>query len=166
MKYYIINAEGREVSFDLSVKSDLNQVRKVRVSSGTQIDREYFIRSLAGKSFISENNEIWTKIPAISSKSGLVNINETLNVYRGFKPSGLSGGNAGDLVTEMPGKIIKVMTTEGALVEVGDTLIILEAMKMENEIKAGVSGVVKALHVTEGQVLAPGHLILEIESTD
>ena len=63
----------------------------------------------------------------------------------------------------MPGKIVKLMTTKGAMVSEGDTLIILEAMKMENEIKAGMSGVVKAVHVTEGQVLESGYLMIEIE---
>ena len=63
----------------------------------------------------------------------------------------------------MPGKIVKIMTTEGAVVQAGDTLVILEAMKMENELKAGVDGVVKAVHIKEGQVLESGHLMVEIE---
>ena len=63
----------------------------------------------------------------------------------------------------MPGKVIKVMTAEGATVQAGDTLVILEAMKMENEVKAGIDGVVKAVHITEGQVLESGFLMIEVE---
>ncbi|MAX65629.1 MAG: acetyl-CoA carboxylase biotin carboxyl carrier protein subunit [Bacteriovoracaceae bacterium] len=163
MKYYIINSEGKEVSFDLSFASKDSKTRRLEVSESSGQKKEYFVRSLAGKFFISENNQSWQKLPKITSKSGLVNINESLNVYRGFKPSGLSNANAGDLVTDMPGRIAKVMTTEGAVVQAGDTLVILEAMKMENEIKAGIDGIVKAVHVTEGQVLESGHLMIEIE---
>ena len=63
----------------------------------------------------------------------------------------------------MPGKIVKVLTSEGAVVSEGDTLVILEAMKMENEIKSGIDGVVKSVHVEEGQVLESGYLMIEIE---
>ncbi len=163
MKYYIINADGKEVSFDLSFISKAKKTRRVKVSDGESVNKEFFVRDLAGKSFISEDNVNWNKLPKVSSKSGLVNVNESISVYRGFKPSGLSNANAGDLITDMPGKIIKVMTSEGAMVNTGDTLIILEAMKMENEIKAGIDGIVKAVHVEEGQVLESGHLMIEIE---
>ena len=76
-----------------------------------------------------------------------------MKVYRGFKPSGLSNADAGSLITDMPGKVVKSMTTEGAVVNQGDTLLILEAMKMENEIKCGVNGTVKEIHVSEGDVI-------------
>lgn len=164
MRYYIINSEGREVSFDLSViTSNQSKIRKIHVKDGSKINKEYYVKSLAGKPFISDDQETWKKLPRLSSKSGLVNVNEGLSVYRGFKPSGLSNANAGDLITEMPGKIVKVMTTEGAVVHAGDTLVILEAMKMENEIKAGIDGVIKSVHIVEGQVLESGHLMIEIE---
>ena len=123
----------------------------------------YFIKSLAGKNYLSQDKVNWEKLPNISSMKSLVNIDETFKVYRGFKPSGLSNANAGSLVTDMPGKIVKIMTTIGSEVKQGDTLLILEAMKMENEIKAGMDGVVKAIHVKEGQNLDSGHLMLEIE---
>ena len=94
----------------------------------------------------------------------MVNINENMKVYRGFKPSGLSNANAGELITDMPGKVVKVLTTEGAVVNQGDTLLILEAMKMENEIKAGLDGLLKPVHVKEGEAIDSGHLMIEIES--
>ncbi len=164
MKYYIINSEGKEVSFDLSVKAaaELN-TKEINVLEKDGPKRGYKVRSLAGKSYISKDGKSWKKLPKVSSLAGLVDVNQTLSVYRGFKPSGLSNANAGDLITEMPGKIVKVLTAEGAVVQAGDTLVILEAMKMENEIKAGVDGVVKAVHVGEGDVLESGHLMIEIE---
>jgi len=163
MKYCIINSEGREVSFDLSYISKSENTRKFKITDGVQLDRTFFVRELAGNPFISEDNETWEKLPRLNSSNGLVNVSEGLNVYRGFKPSGLGNTNAGDLITEMPGKIVKVMTVEGAAVHAGDTLVILEAMKMENEIKAGIDGIVKSVHVTEGQVLESGYLMIEIE---
>ena len=163
MRYYIINSEGKEVSFDLSILPSENNSKKFQVQKGTNVVGQFYVKNLAGKSYISENNQTWNKLTRLSSKDNLVNVNESLSVYRGFKPSGLSGANAGELVAEMPGKVIKVMTAEGAVVHEGDTLLILEAMKMENEIKAGIGGVIKSVNVEEGQVLESGHLMIEIE---
>lgn len=165
MRYYIINSDGKEVSFDLSfLKKEFSGSKKFKVTSKEDaVDKTYYVRSLADKLYVSQDEKIWSKLPRVKSKDGLVNVNENINVYRGFKPSGLGNAKAGNLVTEMPGKIVKVMTTEGAMVNEGSTLLILEAMKMENEIKAGVSGVVKAVHVTEGQTIDSGHLMIEIE---
>lgn len=164
MRYIIVNADGKEVSFDLtSFKTTHEKSIGFSVSGLPEVSDKYYTRKLAGKTFISKDEVSWKKLAKLNSKSGLINVNESLNVYRGFKPSGLSNANAGDLITDMPGKIVKLMTTEGAMVSEGDTLIILEAMKMENEIKAGMSGVVKAVHVTEGQTLDSGYLMIEIE---
>ena len=163
MKYYIINADGKEVSFDLSATRSNKFMTGFKVSNNLGLDKNYFVKSIAGKNFISPDKIKWSKLPRISSQTPLVSVTETLNVYKGFKPSGLNSASAGELISQMPGKIIKVMTTEGAVVNAGDTLIILEAMKMENEIKAGVNGVVKSVQVEEGQVLESGHLMIEIE---
>ena len=51
----------------------------------------------------------------------------------------------------MPGKIIEVKVSVGQAVKAGDTLLILEAMKMQNEIAAPADGTVKAVNVSAGQ---------------
>ncbi|MCO4756259.1 MAG: acetyl-CoA carboxylase biotin carboxyl carrier protein subunit [Bacteriovoracaceae bacterium] len=164
MRYYIINSDGKEVYFDVSSVTP-TQSDAIGFEVKTEKDgvKNYYVRSLAGKNYISQDMISWEKAPKISNAKGIVNINESLNVYRGFKPSGLGQASAGTLVTDMPGKVVKLLTAEGAVVSQGDTLLILEAMKMENEIKAGVDGVVKIVNVKEGQNLESGHLMIEIE---
>lgn len=164
MKYYVINSEGKEVSFDITTKQkNRDGVIAFNILSDNQSASQYFVKSMAGKNYLSEDQITWEKAPKITSLDGLVNINEAMKVYRGFKPSGLGNANAGELITDMPGKVVKVLTTEGAVVNQGDTLLILEAMKMENEIKAGCDGVVKTVNVSEGQAIESGHLMVEIE---
>ena len=51
----------------------------------------------------------------------------------------------------MPGKVIKIPVNIGESVRKGQTLIILEAMKMENEIKASFDGIVKEIHSQRGR---------------
>jgi len=65
--------------------------------------------------------------------------------------------------TSMPGKVVKVLVEEGQTVEPGAGVIIIEAMKMENEIRCRNGGVVKAVHVTAGQAIEGGLVLIEIE---
>lgn len=63
----------------------------------------------------------------------------------------------------MPGMVVRSEVQEGTAVRVGDGLLILEAMKMENEIRAAKEGVVKRILVAERQVVEKGELLLIIE---
>ena len=51
----------------------------------------------------------------------------------------------------MPGKVVKLIASEGQAVKAGETLLILEAMKMQNEIPADADGTVKKFNVAAGQ---------------
>lgn len=53
----------------------------------------------------------------------------------------------------MPGKVVKLLVSEGEAVEEGQPLLILEAMKMQNEYVSAVTGTVRRIHVEEGAVL-------------
>jgi biotin carboxyl carrier protein len=63
----------------------------------------------------------------------------------------------------MPGIVSEVKASEGALVQLGDTLLVIEAMKMENPIKATRSGTVKRVHVVKGQEVLSGAQLITLE---
>lgn len=63
----------------------------------------------------------------------------------------------------MPGKILKILVQKGDLVQEGDSLLILEAMKMEHTISAQADGVIKEIHYTQGEQVAAHALLLEME---
>lgn len=70
--------------------------------------------------------------------------------------------SGGDLKSIMPGVVIKLLVAEGESVQKDQPLLILEAMKMQNEILAPHEGRVKALHVREGQAVASGARLLTL----
>ena len=76
---------------------------------------------------------------------------------------GASAASEGAVTAIMPGKIIRILIKEGSTVAVGDVVCILEAMKMENELKAPRAGVVKVLNVQPGQDVERGTVLAEIE---
>jgi acetyl-CoA/propionyl-CoA carboxylase biotin carboxyl carrier protein len=77
-----------------------------------------------------------------------------------------SGGPGKEVVkTPMQGTIVKVLVKQGDTVSPGQTLVVLEAMKMENHVTAHQAGIVAALEVTEGQSVPTGATIATIDAT-
>jgi biotin carboxyl carrier protein len=66
----------------------------------------------------------------------------------------------------MPGQVLRILVAEGQQVKPGDGLIVLEAMKMEQTIKATIQGVVRAVLVKPAEVVAPGQMLVEIEAVE
>ena len=64
----------------------------------------------------------------------------------------------------MPGLVLRVQVTPGQAVAAGTGLVVLEAMKMENELKAPTPAVVKAVRVQPGEAVEKGQVLLEFES--
>lgn len=71
--------------------------------------------------------------------------------------------HAGHITTSMPGTIVAVKVKVGDKVNAGDGVLVIEAMKMENEIQAATSGIVVAVHVTQGDTVTPDESLLEIQ---
>jgi pyruvate carboxylase subunit B len=70
---------------------------------------------------------------------------------------------AGAVLAIMPGKIIRVMVEVGQLVKEGESVCVLEAMKMENELHTRQSGVVRAVHIEPGDDVEKDQVLVEIE---
>ena len=71
--------------------------------------------------------------------------------------------HAGCVTTAMPGTIVAVKANIGDKVKAGDGVLVIEAMKMENEIQASTTGTVVAVHVKKGDTVTPDESLLEIQ---
>ncbi|HEL0065708.1 TPA: acetyl-CoA carboxylase biotin carboxyl carrier protein subunit [Streptococcus equi subsp. zooepidemicus] len=77
-------------------------------------------------------------------------------------PAAPVSAEADAMPSPMPGTILKVLVNVGDVVHENQPLLILEAMKMENEIVASTAGTVTGIHVTAGQVVNPGEGLITI----
>ena len=79
--------------------------------------------------------------------------------------SGTAGKKAGpaNLMAPMPGLVVRVNVKEGEAVRAGQGLVVMEAMKMENELRATANATVKRVAVTPGSAVEKGALLLELE---
>jgi biotin carboxyl carrier protein len=78
----------------------------------------------------------------------------------------VAGGGApasGAIKAPMPGSVVKVLVSEGDEVGVNQSLVIVEAMKMENEVRSPVAGTVKSVNVAAGDSVGTTEAMIEIE---
>jgi biotin carboxyl carrier protein len=68
--------------------------------------------------------------------------------------------HASDLKAAIPGRVLRVLVAEGEVVEAGKTLVVLEAMKMENEVRAPRAGRIRAIDVAAGQAVGAGDVLV------
>ena len=78
------------------------------------------------------------------------------------KPEQSEQSNPGDLLALMPGKIIKVLVSEGQKIKMGEPVIIMESIKKEQTIVSSAEGVIERLNVSEGETIEVGSVMLVI----
>ena len=82
------------------------------------------------------------------------------------KVSGSKLGASGTISSAIPGKIVSILVSVGDAVSAGDVVIVLEAMKMQNEIKASVDGVISEVKCNAGERVEANVPLLEISPTE
>jgi biotin carboxyl carrier protein len=119
--------------------------------------------SVNGKTFSVEIEDMnKEQIPkAISRPAAAVPKMQTATAVPVSVPKAAAG--AGSVKSPLPGTIFKIEVSAGQTVKKGDLLLVMEAMKMENNILAAKDGVVKAVHVQVGQTVLPGDVLVDVE---
>lgn len=74
-----------------------------------------------------------------------------------------AGAHVGSLTAPMPATVRKILVKPGAEVSEGDTLLVLEAMKMELPVRAPAAGIVRKIACREGELVQPGVVLVEME---
>jgi biotin carboxyl carrier protein len=80
--------------------------------------------------------------------------------------AGAAAGGGGKIKAPMPGNVVKVMVAEGDEVTVGQSIVVVEAMKMENEVRSGVDGTVRKVNVAAGDSVGTSEVMVEIEPAE
>ena len=88
-----------------------------------------------------------------------------LDERRAARPGESRGSGVGDKEVRsfMPGKVVEVLVAVGDAVEKDQAVLVIEAMKMENEVRTSTAGTVKGIHVAQGQAVESGELLIELE---
>jgi biotin carboxyl carrier protein len=100
---------------------------------------------------------------ATSQGSGLVAVTDPLTSLAAQARGGKGGRGRQRVTAYMPGRVVALLVEEGQAVAAGQGILVLEAMKMENEIRAEHDGTVARLHVQPGQAVETGNPLFDLE---
>lgn len=115
-------------------------------------------------SFEKNDGGVQITIEGISLDAHILDETALLLEKFGFDDASSQAGR--EVHAPMPGLVLNVLVSTGDTVEEGQGLIVLEAMKMENELKSQLSGTVGAIHVEAGAAVAKNALLIELEAAD
>jgi pyruvate carboxylase subunit B len=88
-------------------------------------------------------------------------LDERMRIIRDLTTAAAASGGPRPLVAPMPGLIVRVTVSVGDAVEAGQGIVVMEAMKMENELRAASAGTVKTIHIQPGMAVEKGAPLVE-----
>jgi glutaconyl-CoA/methylmalonyl-CoA decarboxylase subunit gamma len=145
MKTY--NLKIRDKAYDVEILSIQDTLAKLRVNGETyEVEVTQHLKT--------------TKTPTLTRSMAVPSTDSTPSTARTASPSAPKG--TGTMKSPLPGKILDIFVHVGDKVKIGQTIICLEAMKMENNINADRDGHITAIHVQKGDTVLEGNVLVEI----
>lgn len=162
---YVVTIAGRE--FQVEVAGDRVTIdgRSVLASIARTAASPELRLTLDGRSHslaVEGQDEIGWRLVDRGAVRDVAIEDERTRHIRSLAGPAKSASSGGLVKAPMPGLVIRIEVAEGDIVSAGAGLLVLEAMKMENELKAPAAGTVRAIHVSAGQAVEKGQLLLEL----
>lgn len=165
MKTFIVSIEGRERSVRVDDQQGVSvdggdwlRVTRLSATEYSVTTEERVVRVVAAR----EGNDVVRMIVGGSPYGAIVET-ERSRLLKQYGRSTRPSASKMDVHAPMPALVVKLEVEVGQHVTPGQGLLILEAMKMENEIKAHFAGCVKSIHVQQGKAVEKGELLLVLE---
>ena len=143
------------------------EAERLRYESDSVVDAHYEMRALgAGRHSVLIEGRSYTAVAIPGSGiavNGRVYQVDVINP-RAYRARGVAHGAGGrqNIAAPMPGRVIRVLVEAGQKVDAGYGLIVIEAMKMQNEIKSPVAGKVMEVRTGAGEAVVAGQILMVI----
>lgn len=118
---------------------------------------------LQGKSYEVKQETVGTESNVVVGQERFSASVRDPRSFRSHRRSGASEQGVMKIKAPMPGKVVRILAPAGTQVEMGQSVVVIEAMKMQNELKAPKTGVVKKISVAEGAAVEAGQALAEVE---
>ncbi len=151
MKEYTLKINGHKYNVQVNDLNEESKMAKV-ILNGVSFDVE-----------IDGISTIHPKVKPQVARATQYATNVTPSLVESTPVAAAHVGAGSAVRSPLPGTIVDIKVSVGAKVSVGDTLMVLEAMKMENNIDADASGTIKEISVQKGATVMEGQILLVIE---
>jgi pyruvate carboxylase subunit B len=140
--------------FNVTMHGETYHIRVTGVGHKAEEQRPFFV-TVDG---VPEQILIEVLSETVPTESAMV---DTKRVSKGSKRPKAS--KEGHVTSSMPGRVVDILVSVNQQVKAGDPVLVIEAMKMENEVPAPVAGTVKAVNIAKGDSVNPDEALVEIE---
>jgi biotin carboxyl carrier protein len=165
------------VIYEVIIRGKTRRVELFRAGSGWQcrLDGKDFPADIAFSrpgvlSILVDGKSYEVKQQPAAGEAGVVIGEESFNVVvrdprslAARRRAGDDGNGVRKISAPMPGKVVRILIPAGSPVEAGQAVLVIEAMKMQNELKSPKRGTVKRLTVGEGAAVEAGQVLAEVE---
>ncbi|HEX8984797.1 MAG TPA: biotin/lipoyl-containing protein [Bryobacteraceae bacterium] len=153
--------DGRPAELELERDGDLWRANG-NTASVLEVESGFYSVLLGSRSFearIEPSGDAWAV--TIGRRRFLIEVNDPRRRIRGI---GAAAGEGRQRISSpMPGKVVRVLVAPGDQIEAGQAIAVVEAMKMQNELKAPRGGRIASLSTHEGATVAAGEVLAVIE---
>jgi biotin carboxyl carrier protein len=150
------------MKWQVSVDSRIIEVDSEQLSAVTQVEPGVYSVLLEGASYeIRVIEASGGLIAHVGGRQFTVEVSDPRDTSRGAKSS--MGSGRQNVVAPMPGKVVRVLVSVGDSVDVGQGLVVVEAMKMQNEMKASRPGRVIEVRAAAGETVGAGNTLVVLE---
>ena len=145
--------------FNITLHGETYHIKLTGSGSAGETERPFYVSvdGISEEVLVETLDEVLIT-PNTQSSTGDKSNEKSKDASKRPKPS-----HGGCLTTAMPGTIVDIKVNIGDKVSAGDSLVVIEAMKMENEIQAPDGGTVIAIHIAKGDNVSPNETLLEIQ---
>ena len=145
--------------FNITLHGETYHIKLTGSGSAGEAERPFYVSvdGISEEVLVETLDEVLIT-PNTQSSTGDKSNEKSKDASKRPKPS-----HGGCLTTAMPGTIVDIKVNIGDKVSAGDSLVVIEAMKMENEIQAPDGGTVVAIHIAKGDSVSPNETLLEIQ---
>lgn len=164
-KKYKVDVNEQRNSWKLSLQEEGKEWIHYDISKNDYKQAEQYISFLfEGKSYLIDVIGQDTEYTVFTRNSfrAIKVFNDEMLLHESLKKGGGFGGDA-ELKSGMPGKIIEIFAKEGEIVKANKPLLIMEAMKMENEMRATRDVKIKEIKVKQGDSVESGAVLIKFE---
>lgn len=163
--------------YEVSIAGKTHRVELARVGSGwhcklngrefpldvSSIQNGVLSLLIDGKSYEIKQENTATETNIVVGSERFATIVRDPRSLRSRKRSGSEEEGIKKITASMPGKVVRILAPAGTAVEAGQGIVVIEAMKMQNEMKSPKKGTVKKINVTEGAPVEAGQVLAEVE---